>query len=198
MAWIVAVLAYGGFLAWYQNWRGPLHRDEIDRHMRRLEELDIATPAERADIRRFLEEDDGREFHMLNLVRLHRDRVAHPTTGELQTPRRLLQGYTSSFVRRLIRRAGHPALLAVPIGPYVDTWGVPAPEERWTLVGMMSYRSRRDMIALVASEGFAAAHVFKHAAMPATCSFPMGRVRFVAGPRVVVGLGLALLAALAY
>ena len=33
-----------------------------------------------------------------------------------------------------------------------------APEERWTLVGMMRYRSRRDMIALVATEGFAAAH----------------------------------------
>ena len=33
--------------------------------------------------------------------------------------------------------------------------------------------------------------------MPATFSFPMGRVRFMAGPRLWVGLGLALVAALA-
>ena len=76
--------------------------------------------------------------------------------------------------------------------------GIAAPEEHWTLVSMMRYRSRRDMIALVATESFAAAHVFKHAEMPATCSFPMERVRFVAGPVSWSDSGLAMLAALAY
>lgn len=52
------------------------------------------------------------------------------------------------------------------------------------------------MIELVVGDEFAAAHAFKHAAMPATMSFPMVRTRFMLGPRVWVGLALALVAAL--
>lgn len=195
MVWLVALLLYAAFLAWYRNWRGPLTPAEVERFMGLLEAKDLGTPAERAHIRAFLAADDGGEFHMLNLVRLHQGPVTNPVTGRSQSARELLQSYTTPFVRALFRRGGHPAFLGFPAGDYVDTWGV-EPPPRWTLVGMMRYRSRRDMIELVVSDRFSAVHVMKHAAMPATHSFPMGRTRLMMGPRVWVALVLALGAAL--
>jgi len=195
--WLAAIVAYGVFLAWYQNWRGSLTRAEIDARMRRLETKGMGTPAERAVLRTFFEADDGREFLMLNLVRLHPEPVANPVTGELQEARKLLDGYSRTFLRALLRRGGHPAFLGVPVGGFVDTWGID-PGPGWNLVGMMRYRSRRDLIELITDDAFADAHVFKRAAMPVTCSFPMGRIRFLTGPRVVVALALALGAALAH
>ncbi|MCW5889518.1 MAG: hypothetical protein KIT14_03100 [bacterium] len=195
MVWLVALLLYAGFLGWYQNWRGPLTPAEVERFMGQLEAKSLGTPAERSHIRAFLAADDGGEFHMLNLVRLHAEQVPNPVTGELQTGRQLLEGYTAPFVRALFRRGGHPAFLGFPIGDVVDTWGV-EPPPRWSLVGMMRYRSRRDMIELVVSDRFSSVHVLKHAAMPATTSFPMSRTRFMMGPRVWVALLLLLGAAL--
>jgi hypothetical protein len=195
MIWIGALVLYAAFLGWYQNWRGPLTPEETARYMAQLEAKNLGTPQERAHIRAFLEADDGREFHMLNLVRLHTEPVKNPVTGEMQTGRQVLEGYTKPFVRALFARAGHPAFLGFPAGDVVDTWGI-EPPPRWTLVGMMRYRSRRDMIELVLSDQFSAVHVLKHAAMPATTSFPMGRTRFMMGPRVWVALVLLLGAAL--
>ena len=195
--WGAAVAAYGAFRAWYDRRPRPLSRDEVERYVRRLEELDSGTPEERAVLRAFAEADDGREFLMLNLVQLHRDPVRNPLTGAMESPRALMQAYTRRFVRALLRRAGHPALLAFPAGGYVDTWGVP-PLPAWTLVGMMRYRSRRDLMELITDPQFHGAHAFKIAAMPSTASFPMSRQRFFIGPRLVVGLAIALVAALGH
>jgi len=194
--WLAAIVIYGAFLAWYQNWRGPITRAEIDEHMRRLETMGSGTSAERAVLRAFLEADDGREFLMLNLVRLHAEPIANPVTGQLQRARELLAGYTRTFLRALLRHGGHPAFLGYPAGGFVDTWGID-PGPGWTFVGMMRYRSRRDLIQLVTDTAFADAHAFKRAAMPLTCSFPMGRIRFFTSPRIVIGFALALAAALA-
>lgn len=195
-AWLVALGLYVAFRAWYDGWRRPLGPAEVERAMAVLESRQVGTPEERAVLRAFFSADDGREFLMLNLVRLADGPVRNPATGEMQSPRALLAQYTGPFVRALLRRGGHPAFLAAPVGGFVDTWGV-EPGAPWTMVGMMRYRSRRDLAALIADPRFADAHPFKRAAMPVTCSFPMGRLRFFTSPRGVVALVLALGAALA-
>lgn len=193
--WLAASALYGLFLAWYQNRRGRISSAEIEQHMRRLDDLEIGTSEERAVLRRFLEEDDGREILMLNLVRFHPEPILDPVTGERRPARQVLERYSAGFIRALLRRGGHPAFLAVPVGGFVDTWGID-PGPGWNLVSLMRYRSRRDLIELVATPEFAASHGFKRAAMPITCSFPLGRIRLFAGPRALVGLVLALAAAL--
>jgi hypothetical protein len=195
VVWCGAALAYAVFLAWYTNRRGPLTAAEIERGMARLEELDVGAVDERAVLRDFFERDDGREFLMLNLVRMQSGPVLDPDTGRTERAGAVMQRYTRPFLRALVRRAGHPALMAFPVGGFVDTWGID-PGPGWTLVGMMRYRSRRDVLELITADDFKDAHRFKHLAMPMTCSFPMGRVRLWAGPRILVALVLALLAAL--
>jgi hypothetical protein len=147
-------------------------------------------------LRAFLARDDGREFAMLNLVRLAPQPVPHPTTGEPTPARALLDEYTRAFIRALLRRGGHPAIAARAAGGYLDSWNV-ADDPGWTIVGYMRYRSRRDMMELVVDPRFAAAHPFKIAAIETTLSFPTSpQILLFLSPRVWVGLVLALLAAL--
>jgi hypothetical protein len=194
--WLGAGVLYGLFRAWYDNWRGPLRPEEIERFLAAMPSMPGAGGNDAETLRRFLEADDGREFYMLNLVRLADDAVPHPKTGAPTKPMALLREYFRSFVSVLARHAGHPALQARKIGGYVDAWSVP-PDPGWSIVGMVRYRSRRDMIELASDPRFLAAHPFKISAIPVTASFPTkpGFV-LVFGPRVWVALLLGLGAAL--
>jgi hypothetical protein len=196
--WLTAAAIYLAFRAWYDNWRGPLHREEIDSYLQRVEGSELGDTSDLDSLRRFMEEDDGREFIMLNLVRLNPELVPHPETGELIPAQKLLGGYLGTFLPQLLRRAGHPLLQARKVGGYVDSWNV-EPDPGWSFMGYMRYRSRRDLVELVIAPDFFAAHPFKRAAMPNTFSFPTQPVvSFYAGPRVWVGLVLALAAANAH
>lgn len=197
--WGSAALAAIIFLAWYRNWRGPLTADEIERYLAKAIEMHGANGFNDFGIvRRFLEADDGREFVMLNLVRLAPGEVADPETGAPTRTPALLQRYTRPFMRALIRRGGHPALVARKVGGYVDAWRVP-PDPGWTIVGFMRYRSRRDMIELVVDPRFSSSHAFKFAATAETFSFPTQPIlRLYPSPIVWIPLLFALIAALAH
>jgi hypothetical protein len=194
--WLGAGLAYAGFRGWYDNWRGVLRADEIDRFVAALRETPGAEVNDLETVRRFLEADDGREFYMLNLVKLAPGPVPHPRTGAPARAGALMREYIRGFLPVLLRHGGHPALQAAKIGGYVDAWNVP-PDPGWTIVGLMRYRSRRDMAELSTDPRFTAAHPFKIAAIPVTASFPTAPgFALLLGPRVWVALVLALAAAL--
>ncbi len=196
--WATAATLYALFRAWYDNWRGPLRGAEIDAFLAKLEGTPPAELTDLATLRTFLEADDGREFVMLNLVRLHPGEIRHPTTGKPTTARRLLSSYLGGFLPVLLRHGGHPVMHALKIGGYVDAWNVP-PDPGWTLVGMVRYRSRRDMMQLATHPRFQDAHLYKTAAMPLTLSFPTATAPgLFLGPRIWVALLLALAAALTH
>lgn len=198
--WLAAGLLYLIFLAWHDGWfsaRGPLTAAEIDRYLQAIEGAPAAEVNDPAVIRAFLEADDGEPFVMLNLVRI-RDTAIHPVTGAEAPARDLLLGYFRSFLGELIPRGGYPALSAQPVGGYVDAWGVEA-NPGWTTVGMIRYRSRRDMMELATHPDFGDAHAFKIAAIDNTFSFPMHTgVGLLLGPKLWLGLLLALGAALVH
>lgn len=194
--WGGAALVYAAFRLWYDGIPRPLAAAEIDGLLSRLPPESLGNEAEVASMRAFLSADDGREFAMVNLVKLSSEPVAHPTTGEKMPARDVFQVYMKDFFPALLRRAGFPLLGARAIGGYVDSWNVP-PDPGWTIVGYMRYRSRRDMMELVVDPRFAAAHRFKVAAMPVTFSFPTKPMAgFFMSPRAWVGLVVALVAAL--
>lgn len=194
--WLGAGLLYVAFRLWYDGWRGPLRREEIERFLAALEGTPGAALNDLGALRSFFESDDGREFYMLNLVRVARGEVPHPQTGAPTSAARLLREYVAGFLPTLIRNGGHPALQARKVGPYVDAWNA-APDPGWSFVGMMRYRSRRDMAKLAVDPRFTAAHPFKAAAIPVTFSFPTAPgPGLLFGPRIWVALVLALAAAL--
>jgi hypothetical protein len=195
--WAAALLVYGVFWLWYAGIPRPLAAAEIDAHMAAVanSKLPIA-PEQLATLRAFLEADDGGEFFMLNLVRLHPGTVTAPGSVEPRKPREVLEGYSGHFMPALFRRAGHPAYFGRAAGGYVEHWGVEA-DPGWTFGAAIRYRSRRDMIELVTDPRFADAHAFKSAAIATTLAFPTTPGFVAIGPKIWVGLALALVAALA-
>jgi hypothetical protein len=197
--WGVALLGYAVFLAWYFNWRGPLSKAEVETLMARMQANNVGhgDQDEMPVIRKFLEEDDGREFFMLNVIRLSEVEVADPVTGEMLPARQVMAGYTRMFMPALFARGGHPALAARRIGGMVDTWGLNEVPE-WSMMGYIRYRSRRDLAHLVCDPRFTGAHAFKFAAMPQTFNFPTRpMIMTLASPGIWVGLTFALAAAMA-
>ena len=134
--WFTAVLFYLAFRVWYDNWRGPLRREEIDAYLEQIKGSELTDTSDLDSLRRFMEEDDGREFIMLNLVRLNPEPMPHPETGEPTTAGKLLRGYLGTFLPQLLRRAGHPLLQAQKVGGYVDSWNV-EPDPGWSFMGYM-------------------------------------------------------------
>jgi hypothetical protein len=195
MIWGGALALYGLFRLWYDNWRGPLTQAEIDAFLAEASGK-YSGGNDPAMLRQFLEADDGKEFVMLNLVRIEPGLVTDPDSGRQVPGREMMQRYSQPFVKRLIRRGGHPGMVGRKIGPYVDAWNV-AGDPGWSIFGLMRYRSRRDMIAMVRDPLFAQVHPYKALGIPVTFSFPTQReISVFMGPRVWVALVLALGAAL--
>ena len=196
--WPVAVLVYGVFRLWYDNWRGPLTTQEIEDFMAQTGQSSAASTTESSVLRAFLEADDGCEFVMSNMVGLHTQTVAHPVTGAHTSALELFQEYGRRFVPVLFRHGGHPLLAMRKVGGYVDSWQTP-PDPGWHIVGAMRYRSRRDMMRIALDPGLKQAHPFKATATAVTFSFPTQVfIGFALRPRVSVALILALLAALVH
>ena len=195
MIWGGAALLYGLFRAWYDSWRGPLTTAEIDAFFDAVRGK-MAGGNDPAILRGWLEADDGKEFVMLNLVKVEPGMVADPASGELRPGAEMMRRYSDPFVRALIRRGGHPGMVGRKVGPYIDAWQVEA-DPGWTIFGLMRYRSRRDMLAMVQDPRFASSHAYKLLGIPTTFSFPTQRqVSVYLGPRVWVAMALALGAAL--
>lgn len=195
--WLVAATLYAGFLLFYSNWRGKLTREEIDTMLAQAEAQGAADLNDLSIVRKFLEEDDGREFVMVNLVRVPDTMVIDPDTGAQVPASDMMKAYSKAFMPRLIKHGGHPALAARKVGGYVDAWKV-GPDPGWSIVGFMRYRSRRDMLKMVVDPTFKDAHKYKLLGVGETFSFPTQPfIRAYVSPRVTVFLILALVAALA-
>ena len=99
--WLAAAALYLVFLYWYINWSGPIAADEIDGY---LDYFSAGSGAQYTDVevlRRFLEEDDGKEFVMQNFISLHSGKMAHPVTGEAAYSQEVIGGYYQPFVKAL-------------------------------------------------------------------------------------------------
>ncbi len=190
--WILALGLYIVFRLWYDNWRGPLSPQEVEDLMAQVSGIKMSEYSDPKDLRAFLEADDGKEFVMVNLVRVHTGEIAHPHTSKPTKGIDLLREYGQRFVKVLFKHGGHPVLVMRKVGGYIDSWNTP-PDPGWHIAGSMRYRSRRDMMQLALDPSVRDVHVLKTIATATTFSFPSQVVLGLAiRPRIWVGLVLAL------
>lgn len=176
--WLVALVLYGLFLAWYMPWGGPLTEAEIETLLQGRGDRDEAFAGE---FRRFLENDDGSPFVMVNLIHLR-------PGGEALTAR-----YMDYMWPALLRRACHPVFAGDVIAPAVDLWGLEG-AETWSSAAIMRYRSLRDLLAIAGNPAFADSHAFKVEAMFKTIAVPASPSVNPGDVRIFVGFLLILLA----
>lgn len=195
--WPLALVLYGLFRFWYDNRKGPLRADEIEDFLQRSSASPGAAHTDATTLRRFLEQDDGKEFVMCNLIRLHPGPMPHQVSGALTPPRELMQEYVRHFVVSLLLHGGHPVIATRSVGGYIDAWNAP-PDAGWTVAAMMRYRSRRDLMKLATQPRFINSYPFKVAAVEKTFSFPTQTLTSLVPVRAVVAVVLMLGAALAH
>ena len=198
--WLTGLLVFIGFSAWYNNWRGRLSVVEIADYTERVKRRDEAGDGlvlnDNSILTKFMEQDNGKEFYMLNMLRLQKAPIEHPITREIIEPLPLLMQYFKPFITSIFARAGHPVLQGPVVGGYIEAWNV---EENpgWGAVGIIRYRSRRDMLELALNPHFDSIHIFKALALHTTFAIPFEpNSGFVLSPRIWVGLVIALVSAI--
>lgn len=172
LIWGLALFFYVLFLAWHENWRGPLNAQEVDFFMARVNASKILDATQKRDFQSFMLSDKGDEFFMLNLAAYPAGNVAHPLTGEAMPPAEILDKYYRPFIGKILLSGGYPSFMGAVKGGYMDKLAAPA-DPGWSGVGIIRYRSRRDLLEAATGPDFADSHIFKQAALAATYAMPV-------------------------
>ncbi|MEM7077877.1 MAG: hypothetical protein AAF513_04520 [Pseudomonadota bacterium] len=191
--WIVLTLLYVSFFAWYTSFGGPLTEEEIEDYMARFEQRESgAGPESLAHMRRFMEEDTGDDFVMVNVIDIYEQplQIEGVTPGESSAA--VLGKYMEYMWPALIARASHPVIVGTAAHRAMDIMNADG-MENWTQGAGMRYRSRRDLLEISSNPQFQGAHHFKVAAMRKTIAFPIDPWYQLGDPRFVLALLLGLI-----
>ena len=192
--WAVLIGVWVFFFSWYTSFEGPLSDEEIEHYIEIMQELggEDATPEGLAMMRRWLEEDTGDDFVMVNLI--HMRDVPHQVEGVEpgDTSDDVQAKYMEYMWPQLIRRACHPMFVGRAANRAMDLMNADG-METWTMAAGLRYRSLRDLLEILATPEFQGRHEFKIASMEKTIAFPVDPWRQLGDPRLVLGLTVGLI-----
>ncbi|MFT7652454.1 MAG: hypothetical protein ACI9UU_001562 [Candidatus Azotimanducaceae bacterium] len=194
--WTVCGLLYACFFYWYTSFGGPLTAVEIEGYLDAMEARTPPAPAETvALLRRFLEEDTGDDFVMVNVIEMYDTPLQIEGVEAGESSAEVLDKYMAYMYPALFSRASHPVLFGTAANTAMDIVNAPG-MSRWTTGAGMRYRSRRDLMDIASNPAFSGSHDFKIAAMAKTIAFPIDPWFQLGDPRLVLGLLLGFIGAL--
>ena len=186
------------FLLWHEPWwRRRLAPGEASAILAgRYAEL---SPEERAAFQAFMDADDGRSFYMINLMQ-YRPQAMYPEgrlpdaapPGRL-TGREAGWAYNRVVVPALLKRGSYPVLVSDTLQTLLSAG---AGTDFFEQLAVVRYRSRRDLLEMVASPAFLAGVPHKWASLEKTVVVP-SRLMLLVDLRTLVPLLLLVLYALA-
>ncbi|MFT5573623.1 MAG: hypothetical protein ACI9FR_002558 [Cryomorphaceae bacterium] len=187
LIWAFAGIVYGIFWFWYIGISRKITPEEVKNSMELLESRSDFAEKQIAAIRRFFEQDDGRDFVMVNLLELKEP---------LAESRKKLTAYQKIFLGNLLKRGGHPIFIARAASGNIEDIGCSA--DNWTAAGMVRYRSRRDLLEVLPDTVGSEHHRLKLDALERTFAYPAAPWMIVGGPKLLAPMALALIAALVH
>jgi hypothetical protein len=195
--WLPSLAVYGLFVLWYTDFSGPLNDEEVDHFVATLMAHNSA-PETITYIERFLRNDTGRQFLMLNNL----DMADNPSDVEGAQPgesaEQLMNRYMEHMYPELLKRASHPVIFGQAIYSTLDMTGIENTTEMktWTDGALFRYRSRRTFMEIVANPELKGRHEFKLAALNKTIASPIETSIYLGDLRLLIGLILLSLTAL--
>ena len=169
--WLVPLAIYFVFCVWYTNLIGPLTEQEITELVAQFENNGV--PADRIDnLRRFMEEDTGRQFIMINSLDLRENPPTLPATGPGASASDLINHYMEHIYPAQFARASHPVFFGRVVFNAMDISGIEG-AEHWDQGALFRYRSRRDVLAISSNPAFAERHDYKMGALEKTIAYPV-------------------------
>ena len=194
--WISLLVIYAGFFLWYTDMGGKLDEEEIEFFLEKLEENasvnsdDSRTQSSR--IKRFMEEDTGRQFLMVNNIDINENPEDVEGAEPGESAESLLDRYMEHMYSQLIKRACHPVFAGYAIHPSMDIVGIEG-AEIWDQAALMRYKSRRAFMEVVTHPNMLSKHDFKVAALEKTIAYPVETALYLSDPRLLLALILIIL-----
>ena len=194
--WISLLVIYAGFFLWYTDMGGKLDEEEIEFFLETLEENasvnsdDSRTQISR--IKRFMEEDTGRQFLMVNNIDINENPEDVEGAEPGESAESLLDRYMEHMYSQLIKRACHPVFAGYAIHPSMDIVGIEG-AEIWDQAALMRYKSRRAFMEVVTHPNMLSKHDFKVAALEKTIAYPVETALYLSDPRFLLALILIIL-----
>ena len=185
--WGTALLLYCVFWLWYVGFNRKITAEEVQSTKQLLQQRSSYTDKQISDICQFFENDDGKDFVMVNLLELKKP---------VSESRKKLAQYQKIFLGNLLKRAGHPVFIATAASGNLEDIG--CSEDNWTAAGMVRYRSRRDLLEVLPDTVGSDHHGLKLDSLEKTFAYPGAPWTIMGGPKLLVPLTLALLASLAH
>ena len=186
--WLILILVYTVFFGWYTSFWGPLTDEEIAHYTALFEEREPPlSPERKANLLRFMEEDTGDDFVMVNVIDMYETPLQIEGVEPGESSEDVVGKYMAYMQPALFARACHPVIWGQAASNAVDIMNAEG-MENWTRGAGMRYRSRRDMLEIASNPAFAGSHEFKVAAMEKTIAFPIDPWFQLGDPRLVLAL----------
>ena len=176
--WLGPALLWLAFCFWYTNTAGAFTPEETAAVTAQLQE-NGASPERIDQIKQFMAGDAGGQFLMVNL--LH----SAPREGADES----MDRYMAHMLPAMLKRASHPMLFGPVVAPAMDLAGIEG-AQTWTTVGVVRYRSRRDLLAIAFDPVFNDKHEFKLGALTKTIAVPVEPALYLSDPRMLLLLAL--------
>ena len=177
--WFISAVIYLIFFFWYTNTSGPLSPAEIDLVIDRIDKGESTISKEdRSSFLRFLRNDDGGDFYMVNFLDINENPPTMEKTGESATASDLLDYYMEYMYPELFMRASHPVFAGNVSASALDHIGAEETKD-WDRTAIMRYRSIRDMLEIANNEIFSERHEYKINALIKTIAIPVSAPIFL-------------------
>ena len=194
--WLILGAVYIGFFFWYTDMGGKLSQEEIQvfikKHEQNIIDDGVSPDSEELQLRinilrRFMEEDNGKQFIMVNNIEMNKDPgdVLGANPGE--SADQLMSRYMEYMWPNLLRRASHPIFMSNAVYQSMDLVGIEGGEV-WDHAALMRYKSRRAMMEIVTHPDMMDRHVFKVAALQKTIAYPVEPFVFYSDIRIIFGM----------
>lgn len=194
--WLLLAIVYAVFFSWYTSFGGPLTEEEIDYYIDTFNEQNPDAPAEnRTNVRRFMEQDTGDDFVVVNVVGRYEKPQQIEGISPDDTTEEVLAEYMEYMYVALVSRASHPIFAGAVASQGNFFLNAPA-MEHWTQAAGVRYRSRRDLLEITSNPAFSAIHEFKIAALAKTIAVSVDPWFHLGDPRLILALFLGLIGSL--
>lgn len=188
--WLSAIaFIYGAFWIWYGGNGDPISQAEGEKMLRQVEQIhgikleDTPEGSINRNLRAMLPHDDGKEFYAVNLE----TRAKGPEAKEAETR------YGKIVIPLLLERGGHPVFVSERAGLMLGKFG-----NQIDRVGVVRYRSLRDLLDMIGDERMVEGSEFKNASLAHTEVFITRPTVTFVQVRLMVGLFLLILGLLGW
>ncbi len=178
------------FFAWYTNLNKPLTDLEVENYIESLKQSSNNEESLNV-LKKFLSNDDGKQFIMVNLLGYSNNPPLLEKTEGAKNGKELVDYYTSFMFKEMFTRASHPVIFGSVVGPSIEVIGM-QDARSWDEIGLIRYRSRRDMMEIIINPEFQNRHAYKIGGLERTIASPMQPSIFIDG-RFIFFLMLSLL-----